>query len=233
MSEIYAEDAIAAVLASVEPALTGNPGISFLRVPDGLDQLPQLVISLADAEHYNLVDDRYIGEDSATYRLQIWTDDRRHLLAIYREILAWFKVWRPLDLVDRLLVEAQSVAMAGGSDPGALEGVVMDALVALMTAKAATDGENQDGKIPTTGLAAELQALMPLHSITGWPEGTSPETGMDVTDAVMALEDLRAELPDIRFSAVPVRSMDTPHAGFQDRGVYERNIALLYVPDGA
>ena len=119
MSEIYAEDAIAAVLAAAE--LTGNPGISFLRVPDGTEQLPQLVISLADAEHYDLVDDRYIGEDSATYRLQIWTDDRRDLLDIYREILAWFKVWRPLDLVDRLLVEVQSPAESGGADFSKLE----------------------------------------------------------------------------------------------------------------
>ena len=229
MSEIYAEDAIAAVLAAAD--LTGTPGISFLRVPDGIDQLPQLVISLADAQHYDLVDDRYIGEDSATYRLQIWTDDRRHLLAIYREILAWFKVWRPLDLVDRLLVEVQSAAMAGGSDPDVLETAVGVAKLALETAQAGTDDENLDEKIPTTGLAGALQALTPLHSI--WPVDAAPETAADVTDAVDALEELRAVLPEIRFSAVPVRSMDTPHAGFQDRGVYERNIALLYVPDGA
>ena len=62
----------------------------------------------------------------------------------------------------------------------------------------------------------------------------SPVTGVRTwRTAVTALEELRAVLPEIRFGCVPVRSMDTPHAGFQDRGVYERNIALLYVPDGS
>ena len=227
---IYAEDAIAAVLAAA--VLTDDPGISFLRSPDGIEQLPQLVISLTDAEHYDLVDDRYIGEDSATYRLQIWTDKRRDLLAIYREILAWFKVWRPLDLVDRLLSEVTNEPVPGGADLADLVTAIDTAQTAMLVARAAADGQNQAGKIPTTGLAAELTALTHLH--TAWPAGlAAPKPGENVAAALTALEGLRAVLPEIRFGVVPVRSMDTPHAGFQDRGVYERNIALLYIPDGA
>ena len=227
MNEIHAEEGIAAILSAAQ--LTGDPGISFLRAPDGDEQLPQLVLSLADAEHYDLIDDRYIGEDSATYRVQIWTNDRRQLLAIYREILAWFRIWRPQDLFDRLVVEVQQPSVTGGAD-----------LVAFTTAVATAEDEIQmaptledpDGTKPDAGFAAQLAALTPLQ--LGWPEdGAIPQPGEDVDAAVMALESLRGVLPQVTFGVVPVRSMDTPHIGFQDRGVYERNLAILWVPDGS
>lgn len=42
------------------------------------------------------------------------------------------------------------------------------------------------------------------------------------------LNDFDTAVPSRSYSLLPIRAGDTPHVGFQDRGVYERNLILQY-----